>query len=240
MKPEDYYKDIHGRSSAWAANATEPGFAPMEVAIDAARVHLQTGGRVLDIGCQGGHQLALFSGEFDELVGLDIAPYVDMWDLLPHARFVVHDVDAAPLPFTDGFFQTVICTNVLEHVFDVFGLVREIERVLADGGTCLISVPNVSAWRHILTLVRGRVPRTGAQEYPFDSSQGWDGQHLHYFTHSELRWLLEFAGLTPIATNVHGRLQPLKRIAPRLLSGSVDLVAQKSLVHQGVRDDRLK
>ena len=229
MRPEDYYKDIPARSSDWVGRASEPGFAPMKVAIDAARPHLRTGGRVLDIGCQGGHQLDLLSGEFDELVGLDITPYGDMWDQFPHARFVVHDVDGAPLPFEDGFFRTVICTNVLEHVFDVFGLVREIDRVLEDGGTCFVSVPNVSAWRHILALFRGRVPRTGAQEYPFTDRQGWDGQHLHYFTHTELRWLLESAGLTLTATNVYGRLPALKRLAPRFLSGSVDLVAQKRI-----------
>jgi SAM-dependent methyltransferase len=227
MRPEDYYGDTYSRSSGWEGKAAEPGFAPVKAVIEAARPHLKTGGRLLDIGCQGGHQLALLSNDFDELVGLDISAYDEMWTLFPKVQFVVHDVDGSALPFPDGHFRSVICTNLLEHVFDVFGLVREIERVLENGGTCMISVPNISAWRHIATLIRGKVPRTGALEYPFDDHQGWDGQHLHYFTHSELTWLLESVGLTPIATNVFGRLSFLKRLSPRFLSGSVDLVAQK-------------
>src|SRR4051812_43870975 len=125
MNPEDYYSNTLSRSADWADQAAEPGFAPLKIVIQTAKPYLATGGRVLDIGCQGGHQLALLSDEFEELIGVDIAPYDDMWKLFPQARFVVHDVDAPPLPFPDGYFQSVLCTNLLEHVFDVFGAVRE-------------------------------------------------------------------------------------------------------------------
>lgn len=227
MNAKTYYQDIGARSSAWNARAAEPCFAPLGVVIEMIRSRLATGGRVLDIGCQGGHQVALLASEFDELFGIDICEYQAMWQLFPQVRFSVFDVDSGPLPFPDSHFRSVLCTNLLEHVFDVFGTVREIERVLVPGGTAFISVPNVASWRHVRNLMRGRVPRTGASEYPFNEVQGWDGQHLHYFTHSEMEWLLRHAGLMPIWTATYGRLPHLKRAAPRFLSGSVDIVARK-------------
>jgi ubiquinone/menaquinone biosynthesis C-methylase UbiE len=150
-----------------------------------------------------------------------------MWRQFSGFTFLLHDVDAAALPFPNEYFRTIIATNLLEHVFDVFGLLGEIARVLEPDGTCLISVPNISAWRHVISLIRGRVPRTGAIEYPFNVESGWDGQHLHQFTHSELRWLGDNFGLSTIATLATGRLPWMKRLLPRYLSSSVDLVLKK-------------
>jgi SAM-dependent methyltransferase len=229
VDPQEYYSQTTARSEAWMDSATEPGFAPLGLLMEAARPYLSLGGRALDIGCQGGHQLALLADAFDELVGIDIASYESMWACFPDLRFLVHDIDREPLPFPNGYFRTVIATNIFEHVFDVFGLSREVARVLEPGGTVLISVPNVCCWRSIAALVRGRVPRTGALEYPFTEDQGWDGQHLHYFTHDELSWLLRQVAIEPIETLMVGRLPALKRLAPRYLCGSADIIGRKSL-----------
>jgi SAM-dependent methyltransferase len=224
VEPLEFYSRTDARSSDWVDRAAEPGFAPLRVLIDAARPHLNLGGRALDIGCQGGHQLALLADDFDELVGIDIVAYETMWPEFPRLQFMTHDVDRAPVPFPDGHFRTIIATNIFEHVFDVFGLAREVSRLLEPGGTCLISVPNVSAWRSIASVMRGRVPRTGSLKFPFTEVEGWDGQHLHYFTHAELSWLLGEVGITPTETLVFGRFPAVKRLAPRYLSGSVDIV----------------
>jgi SAM-dependent methyltransferase len=229
VKPEDYYGDTSSRSSAWINRAVEPGFSPVGDIIDEAKPFLAKGGRLLDIGCQGGHQLALLADDFDEIVGIDVASYDEMWEQFEGFTFKVHDVDLGPLPFADGTFRTVIATNILEHVFDVFGLAREITRVLESGGTCLISVPNISSWRHLISLMRGQVPRTGAKEVPFNEEDGWDGQHLHYFTEREVKWLFERLGLRVIASLLPGKLAWIKRFSPRFLSGSVTLVVKKTV-----------
>jgi hypothetical protein len=71
------------------------------------------------------------------------------------------------------------------------------------------------------------LPRTGSLEFPFTEVEGWDGQHLHYFTHTELAWLLGEVGITPTQTLVFGKFPAIKRLAPRYLSGSVDIVGCK-------------
>jgi SAM-dependent methyltransferase len=227
MKPNDYYGKLHERTKDWSAHAAEPGFAPVALLIQAAAKYLKHGKALLDIGCQGGHQTALLRKNFSEAVGVDIAPYHAMWGLHSGIQFLVHDIDAGPLPFPNGYFTSVVCTNVLEHVFDVFGLVREISRLLETGGTALIEVPNGGHWKHRLSLLFGGVPRTGASHYPFNEEDGWDGQHLHLFTNRELRWLVGYCGLRVDHVCVAGRFTALKNLMPSILNTSLIFVCSK-------------
>jgi SAM-dependent methyltransferase len=50
--------------------------------------------------------------------------------------------DASRLPFRERVFDAVICTETLEHLPDDTGAIRDIARVLADGGTLLGAVPS--------------------------------------------------------------------------------------------------
>lgn len=55
---------------------------------------------------------------------------------LPHVQ-----ADAAALPFPEGLFDAVICSELLEHVPDPVHVVTEIHRVTRRKGTVLICVP---------------------------------------------------------------------------------------------------
>lgn len=52
---------------------------------------------------------------------------------------VVGDVLASP--FSDGEFETIICSQVLEHVKKPWLVAKEISRILKVGGTCIVTVP---------------------------------------------------------------------------------------------------
>jgi ubiquinone/menaquinone biosynthesis C-methylase UbiE len=49
--------------------------------------------------------------------------------------------DAAVLPFADGCFDVVVCSELLEHVQDPPRVLREVYRVLRKDGILLICVP---------------------------------------------------------------------------------------------------
>ena len=140
----------------------------------------------------------------------------------------MHDVDTAGLPFPNHHFDCTLCTHVLEHVYDVFGLVNELSRTLKPGGTLLLAVPNIAFVRHIISLLRDRVPRTGANEIPFSEQQGWDGQHLHYFTRREVVWLLNKYNINVDKTLNVGKWQMLKTVLPRLLCSGIVVIGTKS------------
>lgn len=62
------------------------------------------------------------------------------------ADFVV--ADAQHLPFRDGAFDKVLCTETLEHVPDDRAAIRELLRVLRPDGDIAVSVPNL--WPEVL------------------------------------------------------------------------------------------
>ena len=57
---------------------------------------------------------------------------------------VILKANALDLPFADDSFDKVICSEVLEHIHDYQGVLREINRVLKSDGILAISVPR--AW----------------------------------------------------------------------------------------------
>jgi ubiquinone/menaquinone biosynthesis C-methylase UbiE len=56
--------------------------------------------------------------------------------------------DVESLPFVDGSFGSILCTEVIEHIPDPAGALAEFRRVLRPGGTLIGSVPARSLiWR---------------------------------------------------------------------------------------------
>ncbi len=102
------------------------------------------GRRVLDVGCGARKGPWLLAQRAKSAIGFDITPEAlhycqEQWPS-PNAYYVAGD--AAHLPFSDEAFETVTAFEVLEHLFDQAGLMRELRRVLKTGGTLVLSTPN--------------------------------------------------------------------------------------------------
>ena len=92
---------------------------------------------------------------------------------LPDAEAVELEPDA-PLPFADGAFDLVVCTETLEHVRDVQLLLSEVRRVLEPGGRLAVTTP-----AHRRLIARRPDPLS---------------PHLRFLTKRTLRALLEQMG----------------------------------------------
>lgn len=100
---------------------------------------------VLDAGCGTG----LITYQLKKpVVCLDI----NAWNLtrvknrLRDSETVQADIER--LPFRDGCFEIIISTEVLEHVPNPAKAVKEIKRVLGDGGLFMGTVPSIHpVWR---------------------------------------------------------------------------------------------
>jgi SAM-dependent methyltransferase len=103
------------------------------------------GRRVLNAGAgQGTFTQRLEQLGFD-VTSTDVSPAA-VEVLRARVRGPVHDAELRALPFADESFDAAVLGEVLEHVQDDAGGLREVGRVLRPGGVVAISVPRNPAW----------------------------------------------------------------------------------------------
>jgi SAM-dependent methyltransferase len=78
-------------------------------------------------------------------------------------RVTVRLGDGCAMDFPDASFDTVLCVQVLEHVFEPIRMVAEIGRVLRPGGKAILLIPCTSTM-HIAPHYHGNLSRFWIQE----------------------------------------------------------------------------
>jgi len=194
-----------------------------EMAVHAAG----SGERVLDVGCGNGLVLFNLSKEFRELHGIELSTNrveVARESLagLP-ATISMQDIERG-LDYAAGFFDTVICNDVIEHVIDASATVAEIHRVLQPGGRLVMITPNVARLDHRIRMLRGRFPTTSSHA-AVARGELLDGGHVHYFTFGSLEHLLEVHGFAIQRRYGFGRQGKLLDVWPTLLSRGCAVLA---------------
>ncbi len=95
----------------------------------------QLSGKLLDFGCGRKPYETLFT--VDEYVGVDMEKTGH-----EHTNSKI-DVyyDGKHIPFGDSTFDSVFCSEVFEHIFNLEDILLELNRVTKKGGKMLITVP---------------------------------------------------------------------------------------------------
>jgi len=110
-------------------------------------------GRVLDHGSGTARFADLLVGRASQLVALDLS--AASLAIAGRRGEEVVQGSVISLPFRSGAFDAVVSVQVLEHLLDPEHLaeaLREVDRVLAVGGTATLTVYNL----HLFDRVRGR------------------------------------------------------------------------------------
>ena len=84
--------------------------------------------RILDLGCS--------DNKTNSAIGVDI-------DIKNHPD-IMFDLNKFPYPLKDSCVDVVYAKHILEHLGDLYGIFREVYRVLKDNGDFIIEVPHFS------------------------------------------------------------------------------------------------
>jgi SAM-dependent methyltransferase len=167
--------------------------------VDLARLDVRAGDLVLDAGCGEGRHCFGCLERGARVVGLDL----DVDSLrLPVRRLRERAGELGSLggmvqgntfalPFADGTFDRVICSEVMEHVHDYVAAARELARVTRPGGRLAITIPTATSEALYLRL---------GDDY-FESPGG----HIRIFRPRQLARGLAKAGLATVGVGfAHG------------------------------------
>ena len=96
--------------------------------------------KILDVGCGNGALKQLFPQ--NTLVGIDkLAASIKLALKAGYNQAHKVDIDTKKLPFKNRSFDVVVCSHVLEHLFQPLFATEEMYRVLKPKGFLFVSVP---------------------------------------------------------------------------------------------------
>ena len=176
--------------------------------------YVTPGASLLDVGCGNGMHTLKAARRAVGVIGVDAS--LDSLEIgrrasgqagAPHVSFVASNVEEG-LPIASRRFDTVLCLDLLEHVYKRDLVLSEIRRVLKPAGTLLLGVPNRG------TTWKRRLERAGLFFYS-------DPDHKIEYTLDELRDELARGGF------VIDRLVPSVYDTPMI--GLIDVVGGLSL-----------
>ena len=171
--------------------------------------HLQHSHRVLDVGSGQGMLLSLLSELGHECHALDLFDAPERYPRIYRVkgiRFQACNVEVDPLPFEYGFFDAVVCCQVLEHfTHSHLFLMREIYRVLGPEGIVEVDVPNAVCFRNRSRMIRGKhITYDYEEHYLYSEPVLYNGRsfyplrHNREFTCREVSILLAVSGFKDI------------------------------------------
>ena len=159
--------------------------------VDFSHFPLAAGDVVLDLGCgEGRHVISAYVEAQVHSIGVDLSlddlkttrdKFQDFAEPENESKsFGLSSANALELPFADNTFDKVICSEVLEHIPDYQGALKEVERVLKPGGLFCASVPR--RWPEKICWAL-------SEEY-----HNTPGGHIRIFRANELRQDIEELG----------------------------------------------
>ena len=183
-------------------------------------------GKTLDIGCGDGTLLYVLSKRYDfslDPYGIEISKKAGNAATGRGINVYIGSAESE-FPYEDDFFDTVICSEVLEHLISPDRALSEIGRIAKRDATIIFSVPNIGYIKNRIKLLLGKSP--------FEQGRYSSIEHLHFWTKESFERLVISNGFAVV--KVSGGYGPkIGRFShqyPSLLSDTLYMKAKKKIV----------
>jgi len=105
------------------------------------------------------------------------------------------DAERDRFPYADGYFHTVLCCELLEHLAtDPMHMIAEINRILAPGGWLILSTPNIASLRSAHAVLHGYHPGLFSSYIRPNPDGSVDPRHSREYAPREVALLSEAGG----------------------------------------------
>ncbi|MBX9599483.1 MAG: glycosyltransferase [Bryobacteraceae bacterium] len=105
------------------------------------------------------------------------------------------DAERDRYPYPDAHFATVVCGELIEHLFaDPVHLMSEVNRILRPGGHLVLTTPNITSLRALSGILQGFHPMLFPAYLRPRADGETDARHNREYTPREMQALFESSG----------------------------------------------
>jgi 2-polyprenyl-3-methyl-5-hydroxy-6-metoxy-1,4-benzoquinol methylase len=102
-------------------------------------------------------------------------------------RVLVGDADQLIDEVPDGYFDAIVCNDVLEHLAYPWVTLERLRPKLHADGVVVASIPNIRYMPALFSIIFRR-------DFPLDEEGIFDRTHLRFFTRKSIRRMFDTAG----------------------------------------------
>ncbi len=178
----------HPWELAWREGRWEESSPPLPEVVEFAKDLKREGvTTILDLGCGAGRHSILLGKQGFQVVALDISETAlktleDRLKADPIANIAIVKHEIWELPFIEGYFDGVVCTNVLHHgkLVEINEAIREVHRVMRRGAMAFVVALSTADFR------KGNGKRLETNTFVFTKGEERGIIH-HFFPREELQ-----------------------------------------------------
>jgi hypothetical protein len=138
--------------------------------------------RLLDLGCHNAHSKKRYEPE--EYVGVDMGYFNSQGEKESREDIQVNFNKHFKLPFEEQYFDVVLVQNIIEHLFNVFPIIDEANRLARS--KIIIIIPNCLTYDNRILMLFGK-----NKAYPSGDNWATNGHHV-YFDEGTLKSFCDF------------------------------------------------
>lgn len=181
MEKPDYSTDKHLREYYRHQRREMLGFIPT------------TARSILEIGCGAGDFGETLKSERNaEVWGIELIPEAAEKASLKLDRIMSGNIETDEIPLPNGYFDCIVCNDVLEHLTDPWRVLSRLQANLTQNGVVVASIPNIRYYLVMKELLLNK-------RWQYKDHGVLDRTHLRFFTESGIRELFESSGYRIVA-----------------------------------------